>query len=168
MLFFIATLGCASGPSSDNAALEDYEAAVLFVHDTVDAYASGVIGQDLDGVATMQGTYETDMEHALEELMHAIEDVGGCDMGSDMMTRVDEAEASHGAMEGMEGMEGMVTDLVAGHADHTDAADCETAAEEHEVDMDEEIESLEGHHAAWLGETMTCGEHMDDEDEEEH
>ena len=159
MLFFIATLGCASGPRSDNAALEDYEAAVLIVHETVDAYASGVIGQDLDGVATMQGTYETDMEHALEELMHAIEDVGGCEMGSEMMTRVDEAEASHGAMEGM------VTDLVAAHADHTDAVECETAAEEHEVAMDEEIESLEGHHAAWSGETMTCSEHMDEADE---
>ena len=150
-------LACSSGPPNGNdALLDEYELAVTAVHELVDGYATGAPSAgDLDGVAALQAAYMSDMDHALEDLEHVLEDIGGCDMSSD--AALAEAELD------VESMHGLLDALAAGHGEHADVDDCVTAAEDHELDMDEYVESLEGHHDTWHDDVgMMCEAHNDD------
>ena len=63
----------------------------------------------------------------------------------------------------VEAMHQVVDDLLEAHADHVDVSDCVDASEQHEVDMDGLIGSLEGHHDTWHDDaSMMCGMHEED------
>jgi hypothetical protein len=102
------------------------------------------------------------MDHALEDIDHVLDDIGGCSMGDSSTMDV--------AMDDVESMHGLLDLLVDAHANHADVADCMTEAGGHEGDMDEVIEGLEGHHDMWHDDTsMMCEAHEDDDEtDDEH
>ena len=150
-------LACASGPAevSDNEALlEEYEASVEALHELADAYVVDIeiaAFEDIDG---LQAAYLGEMEHGMEDLEHAIEEIAGCEM--DDMQHVDDAEADVAAMQDS------LDALAAGHLDHAAIDDCIAAAEAHEVELDALVDGMAEHHDAWHDDgSMMCAAHED-------
>lgn len=157
MILIALTLSCSSGPPDvTEEVLEDYEAAVMGIHDTVDAFAVDVAATEWDGHAALHSDYDTEIDHAFEDLEHVLGELAGCE--GDAQDALSDADSS------LEAMHGFVEALALAHADHTTVDECIEAAEAHELEMDEEIDSLESHHDT-LHDAMHCAAHDEDADE---
>jgi len=99
------------------------------------------------------------MELALGELEHALEDIGVCRMADEGETRVEDAWVS------VDIIRGSMEALIAAHSAHQDPGECLDAAEVHEGEVDLQVESMEGHGAAWRDMGMDCGPEHDDGDD---
>jgi len=159
ILVALLTTACSSAGNTtgDEEILDEYEAAVLLVHELADGYVAEIDGAaDVAAVEPLQSGYQADMEGTMSDLEHALEDIGGCEMMGGGMDRVDEAMGS------LDAIRGSVEAMIAGHADHEDVEDCHAAAEVHEGEVDLEVEAMEGHPNAWRDMGMDCGQGHDD------
>ena len=158
MTLIALTLACSSGPPEEadatEAVLADYEAAVMETHDAVDAFAVDAAAADWEEHGPIHATYEEDVHHGFEDLEHSIEELAGCEG--------DAGDALSDAQARLDAMMGYVEGLEALHAEHDNAADCNAAIEDHELEMDEEVDALEAHHDTFH-DAMMCEMHDDDE-----
>ena len=159
ILITLLAAGCSSAGagSAGEDLLDGYEAAVTQVRELTDAYvADAEASVELTDIGALQADYQAAMEDAMGEIEHTLEELGGCEMMGDGMDRVDEAMSS------VDSVRAAMEDLIAGHADHSDVADCYAAAADYELSVDAEVEAMEGHHDAWHDEGMSCGQGHDE------
>jgi len=155
ILVALFTTACSSGGTGTNdELLDEYEAAVTAVHELTDAYVvDASTSSDVVAVGDRQATYQMDMEAALGDIEHVLEDLEGCQMMGDGMDRIDEARGSSGII--WDSLDAMLAD----HTTHADVRDCQASAEAHEVEVDAEVDSMESHHDVWHDMSMECGDH---------
>ena len=151
ILMALSVTACSSGDGSDDELLEQYKAGVEVIQGLADGYvADASTSAAVSEVASHQSTYEADMEVVLGDLEHALEDMGGCQMG-DGAGRVDEAMAS------LDLIHGSMMAMLDNHVSHTNVEDCFSAAEAHELEVTDEVGALEAHHDSWQEMGMDCG-----------
>lgn len=148
----IALFACAATEEEDSSAavLTEYEHALEEVGVTVDTYAAAAAtAADVTAVTALQATYGTDMEHVLEELGHALDEVEGCEHEGAGAAEVVDARG------GVADIQAAVDGLAATHAAHTDVADCTAEATAHDGEVGSHLDELGAHHDMWSG-TMRC------------
>ncbi len=163
-LLFVMLAACGTpGEDITDALLAEYAERIEGVEAATAAYKAEVDGAaDLDSVAAAQTTYLAAADAELEELGHALEGFHDCEMMGDADARVDLANATVTAMhEAIDGLEDA-------HAAHTDVAECQTLAADHETEMGDHFADLMGHETGWAGNMSCMGHEGEDDPEDEH
>lgn len=164
ILALAAILLTACNPAEEEDAsaevLNAYDAELAELQEAVDTYVAGVAtAADVSAVSALQTAYDTDADHAIEEIGHVLDDVEACSHEGDGAARVLDAKASLVVVH--EDLE----DMLAAHALHTEVSDCVTGSDAHAQMVASELTEMERHVEGWS--EMMCQMH-DDEGEAPH
>ena len=159
-LILSAMLLGACGPGEEengaDALLDALQEDLDALQAATDTYVTGVnAAADVTAVDALQTSYDVDVEHALEEMGHTLDDVAECSHMGDGASRVVDAKAS------LQAIREAVDALLAAHPAHTDVAECQAMAADHDQAVAAELDAMAEHHDAWGG--MHCDMHHDDE-----
>lgn len=162
-LLALGLAACATGPDISDELLDDYQSRVETMHDQVAAWHDEVAtAQAMQSIDDSLATYEQEMGHSLDDLLHTLEEMEGCEMGEMGMGHMSEAHHD------LDAMDDEMVALHDDHDEHGDASECDLAAEHHAEWMHDTLDEMEQHHDGMHEGSMQCMGHQDDHDDDGH